>query len=179
MAPRDYDMEAAAAAVVDRVPEDITRALIVQPPGALHATMGGALRGLFGRNKRRAGLNQRNVLVLTPTSVRLYACEAHDWPPRATDDLGAWPVDGVRIATVAKEKHSTHSVQGSVTAKFYVITLTVPGTPDPIEVECPRTDSARETILAIEDATGSRPSKVTARRRAKRERDASEHMEGR
>jgi hypothetical protein len=172
MAPRDYDMEAAVAAVVDRVPEEISRALIVHPPGALHATMGGALRGLFGRNKRKAGLNQRNALVLTPNTIRLFACEAHDWPPRATDDLGVWPVDGVRIATVAKEKHSTHSIQGSVTAKFYAITLTVPGAPEPIEVECPRTDSARTTILAIEDATGSPPSKVTARRRAKRDREA-------
>jgi hypothetical protein len=136
--------------------------------------MGGALRGLFGRRKRAAGLNQRNVLVLTPTSVRLYACDAQGWPPRATKDLGAWPVAGVRIATEAKEKHSTHSIQGSVTAKFYAITLTVPGSPEPIELECSRSDSARETIHAIEDATGSPASKVTARRRAKRSREAAE-----
>jgi hypothetical protein len=171
MAPRDYEMEDAVAAVIDRVSESITRALLVQPPGALHGTMGGALRGLFGKRRRASGLNQRNVLVLTPTSVQLFACEAHGWPPRAVDDLGAWPVDAVRIATVAKETHSTHSVRGSMTAKYYVITLTVPGAEEPIELECPRTDSARETILAIEDATGSPPSKVTARRRAKRARE--------
>jgi hypothetical protein len=164
-------MEDAVAAVIDRVSETITRALIVQPPGALHGTIGGALRGLFAKRKRASGLNQRNVLVLTPTSIQLFACEAHDWPPRAVDDLGTWPIEGVGIATVAKETHSTHSVKGSMTAKYYVITLTVPGAVEPIDLECPRTDSARETILALEDATGSPPSKVTARRRAKRARD--------
>jgi hypothetical protein len=37
-----------------------------------------------------------------------------------------------------------------------------------------RTDSARATIQALEDATGSKPSRITARRRRKQQREAEE-----
>lgn len=172
MAPRDYEMEAAAAAVEGRVPEAIVRALVVHPPGAVDATLGGALRGLFGRKRRKAGLHYRNVLVLTPSTVRLYACDANSHPPVVLEDLGAWPVEQVKVETVAKEKRSYEDTRGSTTARFYSMTLTVPAREEPIELDVPRTDSARETILALEDATASPPSKVTSRRRAKRAREA-------
>jgi hypothetical protein len=165
-------MEAAVAAVEGRVPDEIVRALIVHPPGAVDATLTGALRGIFGRKKRKAGLHHRNVLVLTKTTVQLFACDAKSHPPVVVDELGGWPVEQVRVATVAKEKTSPGSSAGSITARFYSMTLTVPGGAEPIEVDVPRTDSARETILALEDATGSPPSKITSRRRAKRAREA-------
>ncbi|MFL6242063.1 MAG: hypothetical protein ACJ73V_03445 [Acidimicrobiia bacterium] len=38
-------------------------------------------------------------------------------------------------------------------------------------MQCPRTDSARTTIQALEDATGSKPSRITARRRKKQQRE--------
>lgn len=168
-------MEAAAAAVEGRVPEEIVRAMIVHPPGAVDGTLGGALRGLFGRKRRQAGLHHRNVLVLTPTTIRLYACDAKSQPPVVLDDLGAWPVNQSRVETVAKEKSSwSDTMGGSTTARFYSMKLTVPGREEPIELDVPRTDSARETIMALEDATGSKPSKVTARRRAKRRREAEQ-----
>jgi hypothetical protein len=46
-------------------------------------------------------------------------------------------------------------------------------------VQCSRTDSARTTIQALEDATGSKPSRITARRRKKqqREREGAEEPE--
>jgi len=164
-------MEAAVDAVEGRVPEEIVRALTVHPPGAVDATLAGALKGILGRSKRKAGLHHRNVLVLTPTSIRLFACDAKSHPPVVLDDLGSWPVEQVRIETEAKEKTSVHSTSGSVTARFYDVALSVPDRDEPIEFSFPRSDSARETILAIEDATGSPPSRVTARRRAKRRRE--------
>ncbi len=160
------------AAVEGRVPEPIVRALVVHPPGAVDSSLPGALRGLFGRKRRQAGLHYRNVLVLTPTTIRLFACDAKSHPPVVREEVGAWPVSGVRVETVAKEKTTSWEVRGSVTARFYSMTLTVPGREEPIELDVPRTDSARETILALEDATGSKPSKITSRRRAKRAREA-------
>ena len=79
----------------------------------------------------------------------------------------------VKIAAEAAEKWSAFSAShsGSVTNRFYDITLTVPAAEEPIVVSCPRTDSARTTIQALEDATGSKPSRITARRRMKQQRE--------
>jgi hypothetical protein len=106
------------------------------------------------------------------------ACKGgNDWPPRVDEEIGAWPVHDVKVAAEAAEKWSAFSAShsGSVTNRFYNITLT-PATGEPIVVSCPRSDSARTTIQALEDATGSKPSRITARRRKKqqREREAAE-----
>jgi hypothetical protein len=66
------------------------------------------------------------------------------------------------------------SNSGSVTNLFYNITLTVPDAEDPVVVQCPRTASARTTIQALEDATVSKPSRITARRRKKQQREREE-----
>jgi hypothetical protein len=89
------------------------------------------------------------------------------------------PVKDVKVATEAAKKWSAFSGtdSGSVTNYFYNISLTVPGADEPVVVQCPRTDSARATIQALEDATGSKPSKVTARRRKKQQREAKEAAE--
>jgi hypothetical protein len=117
--------------------------------------------------------------VLTTTSVRVFACDAHGWPPRARDEVGAWPVGSVRVSAEAAEKWSAFSAtdSGSVTNRFYNITLTPRAAYDPIVVQCPRTDAARTTIQALEDSTGTEPSRITARRRKKqqREREAAAH----
>jgi hypothetical protein len=176
MGRRDYELEHATAAVDGRVSESIVRALIVGAPGSAEGTLGGALKSLFGRKRRSGGLKSRNVLVLTPTSIRLFTCDARGWPPEAQDEVGAWPVGDVKVATEAAKKWSAWSAteSGSQTNYFYDITLTVPDTEEPVVVQCPRTDSARATIQALEDATGSKPSRATARRRKKQQREHEE-----
>jgi hypothetical protein len=91
MGRRDYEMEAAVAAVEGRVTEPVGRALIVGAPGSQEGTLGGALNSL-----------------------------------------------------------------------------------QPVVVQCPRTDSARTTIQALEGATGSKPSRITARRRNEEQREREE-----
>jgi hypothetical protein len=173
MGRRDYEMEDAVKAVEGHVAEPIVRALLVGAAGSSEGTLGGALKSLFGRSRRKAGLHSRNALVLTTTSIRVFACDAHGWPPRARDEVGAWPVGAVRVSAEAAEKWSAFSAthSGSVTNRFYDITLTPTAADEPIVVQCPRTDSARSTIQALEDATGSKPSRITARRRKKQQRE--------
>jgi hypothetical protein len=162
--------------VEGQVSEPIVRALLVSSTGSSEGTLGGALKSLFGRSRRKAGLHSRNALVLTTTSVRVFACDAHGWPPRARDEVGAWPVGSVRVSAEAAEKWSAFSAtdSGSVTNRFYNITLTPRAANDPIVVQCPRTDAARTTIQALEDSTGSKPSRITARRRKKQQRERAE-----
>ena len=176
MGRRDYEFEHAVAAVDGRVSEPIVRALVVGAPGTAEGTLGGAIKALFGRKRRSGGLKSRNVLVLTPSSIRLFTCGGRGWPPEAEDEVGAWPVREVKVATQNGKKWSAwnSSESGSVTNYFYDISLTVPGAEEPVVVQCPRTDSARATIQALEDATGSPPSKATARRRKKQQREAAE-----
>ncbi|HEY3097091.1 MAG TPA: hypothetical protein VGK05_09640 [Acidimicrobiia bacterium] len=175
MGRRDYENEAATAAVDGYLSEPVVRALIVGAPGSQEGTLGGALKSLFGRSRRKSGLRHQNVLVLTPTSIRVFTCTGgRAWPPEVDEEVGAWPVTDVRVSAEAAEKWSAFSAteSGSQTNRFYNIALTVPDADEPIVVQCPRTDSARATIQALEDATGSKPSKVTARRRKKQQRDA-------
>jgi hypothetical protein len=180
MGRRDYEMEDAVKAVEGQVPEPIVRALLVGSAGSNEGTLGGALKSLFGRSRRKAGLHSRNALVLTPTSIRVFACDAHGWPPQARDEVGAWPVGSMRVSAEAAEKWSAFNAShsGSQTNRFYDITLmpTEAGG-EPVVVQCPRTDSARTTIQALEDATGSKPSRITARRRKKQQREGAEESE--
>jgi hypothetical protein len=173
MGRRDYEMEAAVAAVEGRVSEPIVRALIAGAPGSQEGTLGGALKSLFGRKRRSAGLKSRNVLVLTPASLRVFTARGRGWPPEVDEEVGAWSVKDVKVATEAAEKSSAWSAteSGSQTNLFYNISLTVPDADEPVVVQCPRTDSARTTIQALEDATGSKPSRITARRRKKQQRE--------
>ena len=113
MGRRDYEMEAATKAVEGRVSEPIVRALLVGSAGSSEGTLGGALKSLFGRSRRKAGLHSRNVLVLTTTSIRVFACDAHGWPPRARDEVGAWPVGSVRVSAEAAEKWSAFNASHS------------------------------------------------------------------
>ena len=174
MGRRDYEMEAAVQSVEGRVTERIARALIVGSAGSNDGTLGGVFKQFFNRSRRKTGLRSKNVLVLTKDLVRVFTCKGgNDWPPRVDDELGAWPVGNVKVAAEAAEKWSAFSAShsGSVTNRFYDITLTVPTTEEPIIVSCPRSDSARTTIQALEDATGSKPSRITARRRKKQQRE--------
>ena len=182
MGRRDYEMEAAVQSVEGRVTDPIVRALIVGSAGSNDGTLGGVFKQFFNRSRRKTGLRSKNVLVLTKDTVRVFTCKGgNDYPPRVDEELGSWPVGGVEVAAEAAEKWSAFSAthSGSVTNRFYDITLTVPATEEPIVVSCPRSDSARSTIQALEDATGSKPSSITARRRKKqqRERDAASHAE--
>jgi hypothetical protein len=173
-------MEAATAAVEGQLSEPVVRALIVGAPSSAEGTLKGALKSLFGRSRRKSGLRHQNVLVLTPTSIRIFTCTSgRAWPPQIDEEIGAWPVRDVRVATEAAKQWSAFSAteSGSQTNYFYNITLTVPGADEPVVVQCPRTDSARATIQALEDATGSKPSRVTARRRKKQQREAAERAE--
>ena len=174
MGRRDYEMEAAVQSVEGHVPEPIVRALIVGSAGSNYGTLGGVFKQFFNRSRRKTGLRSKNVLVLTKDFVRVFTCKGgNDWPPRVDEEIGAWSVGNVKVAAEAAEKWSafsgTHS--GSVTNRFYDITLTVPAVEVPIVVSCPRSDSARATIQALEDATGSKPSRITARRRKKQQRE--------
>jgi hypothetical protein len=180
MGRRDYEFEAATAAVDGHVSEPVVRALIVGAPGSAEGTLGGALKSLFGRSRRKSGLRHQNVLVLTETSIRLFTCQSgRAWPPEIDEEIGAWPVRDVRVPTEADKKWTAFSAteSGSETNYFYNITLTVPGADDPVVVQVPRTDSARATIQALEDATGSKPSKVTSRRRKKQQREQAAREE--
>ena len=174
MGRRDYEMEAAVQSVEGRVPEPIVRALIVGSAGGNDGTLGGVFKQFFNRSRRKTGLRSKNVLVLTEDFVRVFTCNGgNDWPPRVDEEIGAWPVGTVKVAAEAAEKWSAFSAthSGSVTNRFYDITLTVPTTEEPIVVSCPRGDSARTTIQALEDATGSKLSRITARRRKKQQRE--------
>jgi hypothetical protein len=175
MGRRDYEMEDATKAVEGRVAEPIVRALLVGSAGSSEGTLGGALKSLFGRSRRQAGLHSRNALVLTPR-LRVFACDSHGWPPRARDEVGAWPVGAVRVSAEAAEKWSAFNAShsGSQTNRFYDVTLTPTAAGEPVVVQCPRTDSARTTIQALEDATGSKPSRITARRRKKQQRERAD-----
>jgi hypothetical protein len=180
MGRRDYEMEAAVQSVEGRVAEPIVRALIVGSAGSNDGTPGGVFKQFFNRSRRKTGLRSKNVLVLTNDAVRVFTCKGgNDYPPRVDEELGSWPVGNVKVSAEAAEKWSAFSAthSGSVTNRFYDITLTVPATEEPIVVSCPRSDSARSTIQALEDATGSKPSRITARRRKKqqREREAAAH----
>ena len=117
------------------------------------------------------------MLVLTPTSIRIFTCTGgRAYPPKVDAEIGAWPVKDVKVATEADKQWSAFSAtdSGSQTNYFYDISLTVPGAEEPVVVQCPRTDSARATIQALEDATGSKPSKATSRRRKKQQREREE-----
>lgn len=181
MGRRDYEMEAAVAAVDGHVSEPVVRALIVGAPGSQEGTLGGALKSLFGRSRRKSGLRHQNVLVLTDTSIRVFTCTGgRAWPPEVDEEVGAWPVTDVEVAAEAAEKWSAYSAShsGSQTNRFYNISLTVPDGEEPVVVQVPRTDSARATIQALEDATGSKPSRITARRRKKQQREREEAGSG-
>jgi hypothetical protein len=181
MGRRDYEMEAAVQSVEGRVPEPIVRALIVGAPGSQEGTLGGALKSLFGRSGRKSRLRHRNVLVLTPTSIDIFTCRGGSaYPPEVDEEIGAWRVGEVRVSTEAAKKWSAWSAtrSGSQTNYFYNISLTVPDAEEPIVLQVPRTDSARATIQALEDATGSKPSKVTARRRKKQQRGREAAAQG-
>ena len=52
MGRRDYEMDAAVAAVDGRVSEPVVRALIVGAPGSQEGTLGGAIKSLFGRKRK-------------------------------------------------------------------------------------------------------------------------------
>ncbi|MFI5045729.1 MAG: hypothetical protein ACHQIG_01580 [Acidimicrobiia bacterium] len=175
MAPRDYEMEAAVAAVGGRVSEPIVRALVVGSPGSQDGSLKGAITSVFGRSRRTAGLHSRNVLVLTPSAIRIFSCRSRGWPPEVDGEVGTWPVGDVLVEAIADEKWSAFNAShsGSVTNRFYRIAL-MPRGGEPVELEVTRTDSARATIQALEDATGSAPSKITARRRKKEQRDAAD-----
>jgi hypothetical protein len=166
-------MEWALEPVAGHVDEPVVRALVVGPAGSHEGTIAGTLKGLFGRRKRETGLHQQNVLVLTPTTVRLFACAGpRGRPSRVEHEVGAWPVASVRVESKAMTKESLgQSPKSFRTSKYYRLTLAVPGAEAPLGLECVRSDSARDTIEALEDATGSPPSPVTARRRKKRERE--------
>jgi len=169
--PRDYEHE--AAAVAGRVACDVVRSLLVGTAGSHEATVSGTLRSRFGRGKRAAGLAHQNVLVLTPTTVHLLAC-AGTHRPQAGREVGAWSVTSVRVVARAAQKTTVAEHRGgSVTSRYDVLTLTVPDTEQPIGLECVRSGSARTTIEARGDATGSPPAKVAARRRAKARRAAT------
>jgi hypothetical protein len=176
MGRRDYEMEAAVAAVEGRVSEPVERALIVGAPGSQEGTLGGAIKSIFGRKRRSAGLKSRNVLVLTPSTIRVFTAHGRGWPPEADEEVGAWPVKAIKVAAEAAEKWSAFSStdSGSETNRFYNISLSVPDAEEPVVVQCPRSDSARTTIQALEDATGSKPSRITARRRKKQQREREE-----
>ena len=173
MGPRDYEMERAAAAVDTRVDEPIERALLVGSPGSESGTPGKTLKAIFGRAKRDAGLGFRNVIVLTPTAVRVFACTARGAQPEATHEVGSWDRDALTVEAVTGEQWSAFNAShsGSETNRFYVLTLLPKDGATPIALECPRTDSARATIQALEDATGSPPSKITSRRRKRQAED--------
>jgi hypothetical protein len=174
MGRRDYEMEAAVQSVEGRVPEPIVRALVVGAPGSQEGTLGGALKSLFGRSRRKSRLRHQNVLVLTPTSINIFTCRGGSaYPPEVDEEIGAWRVGEVRVSTEAAKKWSAWSATGERFADnyFYNISLTVPDAEEPIVLQVPRTDSARATIQALEDATGSKPSKVTTRRRKKQQRE--------
>lgn len=180
MGRRDYENEAATAAVDGHLSEPIVRALIVGAPGSQEGTLGGAFKSLFGRSRRKSGLRHQNVLVLTPTTIRVFTCTGgRTWPPEVDEEVGAWPVKDVKVSADAAEKWSAFSAShsGSQTNRFYDITLTPTEAGAPVVVQCPRTDSARTTIQALEGATDSKPSRISARRRKKQERERAGRAE--
>lgn len=79
--------------------------------------------------------------------------------------------DEMEAAVQSVERVVADPVVRALTNRFYDITLTVLATEQPIVVSCPRSDSARTTIQALEDATGSMPSRITARRRKRQQRE--------
>jgi signal transduction histidine kinase len=67
----------------------------------------------------------------------VFACDARGWPPRARDEVGAWPVGAVRVSAEAAEKWSAFNAShsGSQTNRFYDITLTPTAAGEPVVVQ--------------------------------------------
>jgi hypothetical protein len=51
----------------------------------------------------RRDYESRNVLVLTPTSIRVFTATGRGWPPEGDEEVGAWPVNAVKVAPEAAE----------------------------------------------------------------------------
>jgi hypothetical protein len=62
MGRRDYEMEAASAAVEGRVSERVMRALIVGSAGSQEGTLGGVFKQFFNRSRASRGCAPRTSL---------------------------------------------------------------------------------------------------------------------
>lgn len=96
---RDYELEVASESVDGHVSEPVVRALLVGARGSEEGTLGGALKTMFGRSRHEFGLLAQNVLVLTPTSIRLFACAGRKWPPTVRHEAGVRSGNGLVTIT--------------------------------------------------------------------------------
>jgi hypothetical protein len=100
-------------------------------------------------------LGFRNVVVLTPTQVLIFAGNAKPPLVRVKGLVGAWPLSDVGV-TSKNHTSQAYMNQGSGTYETPVIraTLTFAGGDEPLGMDLPRDELAREAVAALEAACG-------------------------
>lgn len=116
-----------------------------------------ALRRLFAKRDDHPAdrLGFRNVLVLTPTRVLVLAGNAKPPLVRVKGLVGAWPLAEVGL-TSRNHTSQTYMSMGSGTYETPVIraTLTFAGGEEPLGMDLPRDELAREVVAAVKAACG-------------------------
>lgn len=108
MIANDYAAEAARR-LGSRCPEPVECALLVHRGPE---TGGRGLSRLFGKKTVASSLRTNNLLVLTPSHVRLYALGGRSGlVPK--DELGAWPRTELEITSRTEERHTDFLHTGS------------------------------------------------------------------
>lgn len=104
-----------------RCPEVVEAALLVHRGPA---TGGGGLGRLFGRKTVASRLRTSNLLVLTPTSVRLYSLGGRTgMDPK--DELAGWPRGSIAITSSVEDLHTYFASSGtSLDQKVHRLRLT-------------------------------------------------------
>ncbi|MDT4920894.1 MAG: hypothetical protein QOI15_1796 [Pseudonocardiales bacterium] len=98
-------------------------------------------------------LGSRNVLVLTPTRVLVYAGKAEAPLVRVTKRVGAWPIAGV---TATAKNHTAESYMqnsgGTVRTRMLRATLTFSDDTAPLTMDFQRDQLGKECVAAVQAA---------------------------
>jgi hypothetical protein len=116
-----------------------------------------ALRRMFAKRDDHPAdsLGFRNVLVLTPTRVLVFSGNAKPPLVRVKDLVGAWPLSEVGL-TSTNHTSQAYMSHGSGTYDTPVVraSLTFAGGEEPLGMDLPRDELAREVVSAIKAACG-------------------------
>jgi hypothetical protein len=104
-------VQQACATLGSRCPEVIESAVLVHRNPD---TGGGGLKRLFGSKSVASRLNTNNLLVLTPTALRLYGLGSRTGT-KVKDEIAVWPRQGVRIDATLEHRHTHYVSYGTST----------------------------------------------------------------
>jgi hypothetical protein len=116
-----------------------------------------ALRRMFGKRDEHPAdhLGYRNVIVLTASQVLVFSGSAKAPLVRVSELVGAWPVSEVGLES-HNHTSQAYMAHGSGTYDTPVIraTLTFTDGDEPLGMDFPRDELAREVIAAVKAACG-------------------------